>query len=290
VTIGYVLMRVAMVAQWLRAAASDPQYRTTCRRYAAGIAVVQVGWVARLALPHSLALLSFVVLALAEIAVPYWAERPGMTSWHPAHIAERHGLFTIIVLGEGISQVAVAIQTAFTAAGVTPRLVVTAVEGLILLFAMWWIYFARESGDALRERSHLAFIWGYGHYLVFASAAAVAAGIDVAITALNPPAGSTAGEGHRVGVELSHVGIALAVALPVAVYLIVSGLLLGALYGDLNPRTRRAAVAALAIIGSAALAVWLPLIVVGALVVLPVLALVVEEIVVADRRDRVDAG
>ena len=181
VTVGYVVMRVAMIAQWLRAS-SDPQFRATCLRYAAGIAVVQVGWVARLVLPHSLGWTSFVLLALAEIAVPYWAERPGMTSWHPAHIAERYGLFTIIVLGEGISQVGVAIQAAFTASGATPRLVVTAVEGLVLLFAMWWAYFAHESGDALRERNQLSFLWGYGHYLVFASAAAVAAGLDVAIT------------------------------------------------------------------------------------------------------------
>ena len=281
VTVGYVVMRVAMIAQWLRAA-SDPQSRVTSLRYAAAIAVVQVGWVVRLALPHSLGWPSFLLLALAEVLVPYWAERPGMTSWHPAHIAERYGLFTIIVLGEGISQAGLAIQTAFTADGVTPRLVVTAAEGLVLLFAMWWIYFARESGDALRERTQLAFFWGYGHYLVFASAAAVAAGIDVAITALNARTGTD----HEAGVHLSHVVIAFGVAIPVAVYVAVLGVMLGALHGDLSPRVRRAVVAGVATVGFASLAVWLPLIVVGALVTVPVLALVVDEIVVADRRAR----
>ena len=34
---GYVVMRLAAVAQWLRAAASDPERRTTARRYAVGI-------------------------------------------------------------------------------------------------------------------------------------------------------------------------------------------------------------------------------------------------------------
>ena len=39
----------------------------------------------------------------AELAVPVLAERAGpMTSWHPEHIAERYGLFTLIVLGEAI--------------------------------------------------------------------------------------------------------------------------------------------------------------------------------------------
>ena len=36
-----------------------------------------------------------------ELAIPIWAERAGRpTPWHPEHIAERYGLFTIIVLGE----------------------------------------------------------------------------------------------------------------------------------------------------------------------------------------------
>ena len=36
-------------------------------------------------------------------AVPVWAERAGRRRrWHPDHIAERYGLFTIIVLGESI--------------------------------------------------------------------------------------------------------------------------------------------------------------------------------------------
>lgn len=40
VTIGYVIMRVAMIAQWLRAAAEHPAGRPACLRYAVGIAVV----------------------------------------------------------------------------------------------------------------------------------------------------------------------------------------------------------------------------------------------------------
>ncbi len=51
-TIGYVIMRVAMLAQWARAARGDPEHRQTAYRYVLGIAVVQVGWVLRLLLPH----------------------------------------------------------------------------------------------------------------------------------------------------------------------------------------------------------------------------------------------
>ena len=43
---GYVVMRVAMVIQWLRAATQDPARQAACLTYAATITVAQVGWVA----------------------------------------------------------------------------------------------------------------------------------------------------------------------------------------------------------------------------------------------------
>ena len=62
-TIGYVVMRVAMVAQWLRAAAGDPAARPAALRYAAGITILQVGWVLRLFLPEQAGLWAFYLLA-----------------------------------------------------------------------------------------------------------------------------------------------------------------------------------------------------------------------------------
>ena len=47
VTIGYVVMRLALVLQWVRAARSDPDHALTARRYAAGISAVQVLWLLR---------------------------------------------------------------------------------------------------------------------------------------------------------------------------------------------------------------------------------------------------
>ena len=280
VTVGYVIMRVALLIQWVRAGLGDPAYRATCLRYASGVAVVQLGWILRLALPHSLGWEAFVILAVAEMAVPYWAEQPGMTSWHPGHIAERYGGFTIIVLGEGISQVGLAFQASFTAAGVTPRLAVTAGEGLVLLFALWWIYFARDAADALRERARLSFFWGYTHYVVFAAVAAVAASLDVGIAAINDRSGQ---------VELSRFGISLAVAVPVAIYLLAIGVMTGRLHGDLVAKTRRSVAGAVLTILLACTAKWFPLAVVGALLVLPTLGLIVEEIVVGNGRARAAA-
>ncbi len=88
---GYVVMRLALVPQWLRAGASDPQHRPTARRYAIGITLLQLAWITMLFVPHLWGP-GFFIFAALELAVPVWAERAASTTWHPHHIAERYGL------------------------------------------------------------------------------------------------------------------------------------------------------------------------------------------------------
>ncbi|MGW0698001.1 low temperature requirement protein A [Streptomyces sp. NPDC002867] len=55
-----------------------------------------------------------------------------------------------------------------------------AAGGLLMAFAMWWLYFARPA-HTLLATTHQAhrrrFTWAYGHYLIFASATAEGAGL-----------------------------------------------------------------------------------------------------------------
>ena len=184
VTVGYAVMRVCLVVQWLRAAAGDPAGRRTCLRYALGVAVVQVGWLARLALPESLLLAAFLVLVVCELAVPPWAERTGATSWHPHHIAERYGLFTIILLGESVLAATAAVQLGVRERGVTTELLAVSGAGLLLLFGLWWLYFLRPTGEGLAVHRDRVFRWGYGHYAMFAALGALGAGLEVAAEAV----------------------------------------------------------------------------------------------------------
>jgi hypothetical protein len=83
---GYVIMRIALVAQWLRAAAEDPGGRAVALRFAVGITVVQLLWVVRLAIGQPWGYAAIIVLGLAELAIPVWAERSGRpTPWRGAH-------------------------------------------------------------------------------------------------------------------------------------------------------------------------------------------------------------
>jgi low temperature requirement protein LtrA len=209
ITVGYVVMRLAMVSQWLRAASADRPHRRSSLRFVAGIVTVQVGWVLRLALPEDLAMTSFLVLVAAELAVPIWAERAAPTSWHPRHIAERYGLFTLIVLGECVLASTLAIQSALDADAALADLATTAAGGLLTVFSMWWLYFAKEAHQFLTSlRSGI--IWGYGHYLVFASAAAVGAGLAVNVDFLTDHAAvgaRTAAAAYTIPVALFLLGV-----------------------------------------------------------------------------------
>ncbi|MFH9869038.1 low temperature requirement protein A [Streptomyces lydicus] len=178
---GYLVMRLAMVSQWLRAArGSRGTERRTALGYALGVTVCQVGWLGLLLLPEGDVLWVFVVVGLMELAVPALAERSYQTTWHPHHIAERYGLFTIIVLGETIAAATVAVQSALDEHDELGTLLPLAGGGLLVVFAAYWIYFAVPIHLHLRSNRQ-AFLWGYGHYLVFGSAAAVGAGIEVAV-------------------------------------------------------------------------------------------------------------
>ena len=187
-TAGYVVMRLSMASLWLRAGVANPGGRRTAFRYAAGITAVQVAWVARLALGTDAQLAAAVVLGALELAVPVWAESAGRTAWHPGHIAERYGLFTIIVLGETVLAATTGVQAAIDGTTALRSLVPTIVGGLLIVFSMWWLYFDMPSATivagvrrAFTQRLSGAFVWGYGHVVVFASAAAVGAGLTVTI-------------------------------------------------------------------------------------------------------------
>lgn len=213
VTIGYLVMRVGLVGLWLRASVEHPELRATTRRYAIGVTAVQAGWVLRLLLPDELAIPSFVILVLADLAVPLWAERTGMTPWHPRHIAERYGLFTIILLGEGVLAATSAVQASISAGGVTAPLVVVGIAGLVLLVGLWWTYFLEPAAEGLQKRRQYSFFWGYGHYLLFAALAAVGAALEVAVEAVT----------HHI--EISEVVVGYVLAVPVALVLVLLWLL-----------------------------------------------------------------
>lgn len=203
--VGYAVMRVGLVALWLRAAFHDLPRRRTALRYAAGVSACMVGWTVVLVLGWPL--WGFAIMAPAELAVPVWGERAEPTTWHPHHISERYGLFTLIVLGEAVAAASLAVQVGLDERANNATLYTTAAGGALAVFAMWWVYFARPIAERLVS-ARVAFVWGYGHYVVFAAAAAMGAGIAVNVDRAT----------HHSG--LSRTAAGAMVTIPVAVYLL----------------------------------------------------------------------
>jgi len=147
------------------------------------------------------------LLVAGELSVPVWAERAARTPWHRVHISERYGLLTLIVLGESVLAAATATEAALASGEAGLALVPLIAGGLSIVFSMWWVYFARPSHHLLTGLRQ-AIVWGYGHYFVFASAAAVGAGLAVAMDQAT----------HHAQIGVSGAGAAVAV--PVAVYVV----------------------------------------------------------------------
>lgn len=207
---GYVVMRVAMVTLWLRAARQDPERRRTCLSYAVWVGAAQVGWVALglLALSLRVSLVCGTVLILLEMTGPYVAEHKRATPWHAHHIAERYGLLVIITLGEGvIGTVASLSAVVHGPEGWSVDAAVVAVAGTLLTFGLWWTYFLTPAAEVLAAHRERAFGWGYGHLVVFAGLAGTGAGLHAAAYYL---------EHHS---ELGATATVLAVAVPVAVFI-----------------------------------------------------------------------
>ncbi|MDX1891500.1 low temperature requirement protein A [Mycolicibacterium sp. 050158] len=215
---GYVVMRVAMVVQWLRAARQDPPRRSASLTYAAVITVAQVGWIVSIFLPLSVAagLVVFALLAAFEMLGPWLAEtRMGGTPWHAHHIAERYGLLAIIALGEGVVGTVASLTAVVGEHGWTPDAVILAVAGTGLTFGMWWIYFAVPAADLLHAHRERSFAFGYLHIAVFGAIVGTGAGLHTAAYYV---------EEHSA---LGAVGTVLAVVVPVAVYVTLVYVLYG---------------------------------------------------------------
>jgi low temperature requirement protein LtrA len=206
---GYVIMRVALLFLWWQVSRHDPERAPAARKYMITIGAAQIGWVTLAIADVSIGVTAaaFVVLLATEMVGPFLAERKAGTPWHAGHIAERYGLLVIITLGEVILGTVAALNAVVHGeAGWTVDAALLAVAGVGLTFACWWMYFAVPWAAPLVRHRERAFLFGYGHLLIFGALAAMGAGLHVAALSLEDEA------------KISATGTVLSVAIPFAIY------------------------------------------------------------------------
>lgn len=131
-----------------------------------------------------------------------------------AHFVERHGLILLIAIGESVVAVGIGLQGRPLTGGLT----VTALLGLAVAAALWWMFFDRDDGNAERalaasppaDRAWLAlYAFGYTFLVVLTGIVLFAAGVKLAITAYGQPGSAPTVWFLAAGVSLYVVGLAL---------------------------------------------------------------------------------
>ena len=209
---GYVVMRIAMLTQWLRAAHQDPAHRPACLTYAVTISVAQIGWVALIVVNTSL-VTTFVLMTplfVIELTGPWIAEtRTGGTPWHAHHIVERNALLTIIALGEGVVGTVASLSAVVSAQGWSVDAALVALAGIGLTFGLWWVYYTLPAGQLLHVHRERSFVFGYLHLPLVGAIVATGAGLHAAAYYIE----------HQS--KLWSVATVLSVAIPVAAFIAV---------------------------------------------------------------------
>lgn len=210
IIIGYSIMRLGLVGLWLRTYYSQPvnsPLRTNAMRNVMGIIACQIGWLSLLVVGYMPIWLFFIMVAI-ELAAPVWAQSAGRTPWHPSHIAERYGLLTLIVLGESVLSLSLALQATDSFSAISLQRGLFMLAGFSILFCLWWLYFNEPVHDLLKVNKNIAFAWGYGHYVIFSSAAAVGAALAATVDILDGKA------------SLNDTVLGLILTIPLAFYLL----------------------------------------------------------------------
>lgn len=147
----YGVQYLAQAALWLAGALLGGAWRWACWALALGVDFISPWLVAR-----------------------HTAEVPP----HPEHLPERFGLFTIILLGEGMAAVVHALDHGeqLHASGVMSALI-----GALLSVALWLAYFQRVKGQDERHVADAASgrrmrLWAYAHVPLYLGIASLAAG------------------------------------------------------------------------------------------------------------------
>ncbi len=251
--ITYAILLAVLVWQWASVYRTDgPAYRPGARRYLAGLAISIGALLVSAGMEDDtrLAVWAAVVVGSIALVVVYLLRSPSDSLGIRAtdSMAERYGLFIIIVLGEVVLGV---VDGMLAVEDLDFRTVATGVLGLSIAFGFWWTYFDYVGRRLPRQDAGSLALWLYSQLPIALAVAAAGAGmvslIEHAADARTPEPSSWL---------LTGSVSALLIALVATIVTLVDYRRLAALYRPLAVALLLGAVAALAI-GWARPAPWL---------------------------------
>ena len=175
----YAVLLAVLVWQWVSVYRTDaPEYRSGALRYLIGLLVSIGAVLASSSLADTGRVVVWAAVVVGSIAlVVYYMLRTSDGSLGiraTASMAERYGLFIIIVLGEvvvGVVDGLVGVQD------LDFRTAATGVLGLSIAFGFWWTYFDYVGRRLPRQDGGSLVLWLYGQLPIALAVAAAGAGM-----------------------------------------------------------------------------------------------------------------
>lgn len=181
----YAAVRFVLVAQYFRAR-HVPEARPLTTRYLVGHGTAAILWLASALVPAPERFWIWGIAFAVDLGTP-WLAVPHSVKVPPdaAHLPERFGLFTLILLGESVVAV---MQGMESQEDWTPAAAASAFLGMGISFLIWWWYFDGASG-ALEQpvrtnREAIRFhIWSYAHFPLYLGIVIGGVGVQRIVTA-----------------------------------------------------------------------------------------------------------
>jgi low temperature requirement protein LtrA len=181
----YALMRLILVGEYLRASTLPPARRLALE-HAAGYGIAALLWLASALVPVPARFALWGLALAVDVGTAVLTSRHATAlPPHAAHLPERFGLFTLILLGESMVAIVAGIQqqSDWSIAAAVP-----AFAGIALVFAVWWGYFQGAAGAADRPVATPAQkrgfeVWSYAHMPLYLGVGVIGVGIEHIVAA-----------------------------------------------------------------------------------------------------------
>ena len=180
----YAFVRVVLVALYARVHRHVPQARRLVLGYMRGFGVAATIWTASIFVPDPARFWLWGIALIIDLVTPFAVRKEqAAVPLDVSHLPERFGLFTILVLGETVVAVTVAMghvdwQWATTIAGAF---------GIIVAISIWWIHFDNVDGFVVRRRGQKTdwrpTVWIYSHFPLALGIGTLAVGVEHVIVA-----------------------------------------------------------------------------------------------------------
>jgi low temperature requirement protein LtrA len=180
----FAAVRLVLVAQYLRARHLKDA-RALAWRFIAGHGTAAALWLASALVPAPVRYSMWAAAFAIDLGTP-WLAVPHSIKVPPdaAHLPERFGLFTLILLGESVVAVMRGMESQ---ENWPPEAAISAILGLGVPFLICWWYFDRAAGSEQRVRTRRDAIrfhlWSYAHFPLYLGIVVLGVGIQRIVTA-----------------------------------------------------------------------------------------------------------